>query len=234
MLNFIFDLDDTLIETNKLFLEAEQSFFYELEKLGFDRSAAEKIFVELDTRNIERFGFMPKRFYSTMGETYETMCRLSGKRNSQVIRKRLEDIGRRIFRLKYRVLDGVFPVLEMLTQNGDKLLLWTRGDIKVQKRKLSSTGLDKYFSNVYILNNKTKSELTEIIMANKLSLSATWVVGDSIKVDINPALEAGANAIWIPIDSSWRYEAAQPIRNDFIRLANISELAKVHPELQSH
>lgn len=233
MLNFIFDLDDTLIETNKVFLEAEQTFFHELEKLGFDRGTAERIFIELDINNVERFGFMPKRFYTTMGETYEAMCRLDGKRKNRATKKRLEDIGRHIFRIKYQVLDGVFPVLEMLMHNRDKLLLWTRGDTQVQRRKLLSSGLDKYFSHIYILSNKTKSELLEIVEENQLPLSTTWVVGDSIRSDINPGLEAGVNAIWIPTSSAWRYEEAQPVRDDFVRLTNIARLAEVYPELRA-
>jgi len=231
MLNFIFDLDDTLIETNKVFLEAEQTFLNELEKLGFDRQVAERMFVEMDVKNVERFGFMPKRFYTTMGETYAAMCKIGGKRANQATRRRLEEIGRNVFRVKYQVLDGVLPTLDMLVQKGDKLLLWTRGDNKVQRRKLSTSGLAKYFPRFYILSNKTKEELWRIVDENQLQLSQTWVVGDSIRSDINPALEAGAHAIWIPISTAWRYEEGRPARDKFIKLASISELAVIYTEL---
>ncbi len=116
MLNFIFDLDDTLIATIELFNEAEQTFFKEMEQLGFNRNTVEQKFVEIDNDNIQIWGFKPKRFYTSMGETYETMCKLQAHTTDVKTRQKLEEIGRQVFITPPRVIEGVPQVLEMLIQ----------------------------------------------------------------------------------------------------------------------
>jgi putative hydrolase of the HAD superfamily len=231
MLTFVFDLDDTLIETNAVFLAAEQSFFDEMVALGFDGGVARKTFIEIETRNVARFGFMPVRFYTSLAETYDAMCQNSNREIEPATRTRIEQIGKGVFIQNYRVLDGVFGVLDALEKRGDRLLMWTRGDSDIQLSKLAATGLEKYFGRPYILAKKTSADLLNIVRNTGLVLSSTWVVGDSVRSDINPALEAGANAIWIPIESAWRYEDAAPVADTFIKLNNIAELLDVYPTL---
>ncbi len=231
MLNFIFDLDDTLIATREIFVRAEQTFSDEMERLGFDRNIAAHTLVEIDTENIERLGFKPTRFPSSIGETYEALCKSRKSSPDPGTRRRLEDIGRRVFTITPRVLDGAAEVLEMLTQNGDQLLLWTRGDQEVQRRNLFSSGLAHYFGKVYVFErNKTAKELTDIIRSNKLSPSATWVIGDSIRSDINPALEVGAHAIWIP-GTPWQYDNIAPMHGDFVKLSSMIDFLELYPRL---
>lgn len=231
MLNFIFDLDDTLIATEELFREAELAFFQEMQKLGFNKEAVANTFVEIDTKNVTYWGFMPKRFYVSMGETYEIMCKLRGVNlPDSATRQRLEEIGQRVFVTRPRVIQGAVEVLEKLARNGDYLLLWTKGDETVQRRKLTWSGLSNYFRQIYIFKQKTKTELLDIVKAHQLPISTTWVVGDSIRSEINPALEIGVNAIWID-SKSGRHEYAEPIQDNYIKLSNLLELLDVYPKL---
>jgi putative hydrolase of the HAD superfamily len=230
MLNFIFDLDDTLLSTEQHFSRAQQEFLAELERLGFNRDICLQIFIETDFGNVERWGFTPKRFYTSMGETYEILCRHAHAAPDSAIRRQLEDIGRGVFDESPRIMKGALQVLQTLKDYGDQLFLWTKGDNEIQLRKLAFNSLEQHFRQIYIFEQKTAAELLSIVKQHHLALADTWVVGDSIRSDINPALEIGANAIWLDVNS-WSYERVEPLREDFCKISNIEELLAIYPKL---
>lgn len=231
MLHFVLDLDDTLIATREIFIAAEQVFVDEVERLGFDRNDTIPLLQEAELNNIERYGFTPLRFPTSLGQTYEILCRLRGRQQpNSATRARLEDIGRQVFLTRPRVLPGAVEVLEMLTAQGDELFLWTKGDREVQTRNLKLCGLEQFFSKVYILDQKTDVQLRRIVAAHRLPLSSTWIVGDSIRSDINPALEVGAHAIWVA-GPSWPYENVAPVKDTFLKLDSIAEMLVIYPSL---
>jgi len=223
MLNFIFDLDDTLLATWDLFDVAENNFYDELEKLGFDRKAVEHRFIQIDNANVPIYGFMPKRIHISMGETYLFFCKETGLTSNDETKEKLENIGRGIFETVPKLYDGAIDVLDQLKNKGDQLFLWTKGDTNVQERKIREHNLSGYFKEIYILTNKSKDELNSIVIENKLNPDSTWIVGDSIRSEINPALELGLHAIWIS-NNTWRYEEVQPLKEDFIKIRSLKEI----------
>ena len=58
--------------------------------------------------------------------------------------------------------------------------------------------------------------------------SATWMIGNSPRSDINPALAAGLHAIYIPHIHTWTFEHEPPI--DHPRLTRIERFL----DLMSH
>lgn len=230
MLNFIFDLDDTLLATWDAFNTAENDLFDELAKLGFDRELAKKTFIEIDNKNVDIWGFLPKRFYTSMGETYSFLCNLKGVPYEERIREIVEEIGKSVFRTPPPLLDGAIDLLNTLIKNGSRLYLWTKGDHAVQLQKIKFHSLNRYFIHVYILEQKNKIILGNIVQENSLDIKYTWVVGDSIRSEINPALELNLNAIWFS-GKSWRYEEIEPISGRFKTVTQLSEIKAVYPEL---
>lgn len=231
MLNFIFDLDDTLLATWDLFNNAENSFYGEMAKFGFDRESVEQRFIQIDNANVGIWGFMPKRFYTSMGETYLSFCGETGQLPDDEAKERLENIGRSVFQTVPKLLDGAIDVLNELKSKGDSLFLWTKGDENVQKRKIEEHDLHKYFDEIYILASKKKEDLHQIIQINKLPTNITWVVGDSVRSEINPALELGLNAILVST-TTWRYEEAEPIRDDFVKVYSLKEIMPKYSTLE--
>ena len=233
MPNFIFDLDDTLIATSEQFDAAQQTFLIEMAKLGFDRDLVSHIFIDIDATNVESLGYMPVRFSTSMGDTYEILSQRQGNTPNPLTRERLEDIGREVYRSIPEVIDGAENVLRALKNDGNVLYLWTQGDVEVQQSKLIARGLTSYFHQVYIFSRKTKTDLLQIIKSNHLISTNTWVVGDSIRSDINPALELGLGAIHITC-GTWRYESIEPVHNNYIKLSHIRELLRIYPQLRDH
>ena len=89
-----------------------------------------------------------------------------------------------------------------------RLILATKGDTEVQSMKIKESNLGSYFDRTYIFDQKTERELNLIIEENELSRAESWVVGNSLRSDINPALRIGLRAIWIP-HYTWDYEEAK-------------------------
>jgi putative hydrolase of the HAD superfamily len=107
----------------------------------------------------------------------------------------------------------------------------TKGAIAEQTGKIERSGLKEYFAAVEIVAEKDTSTYHCVVSKYGLSNDATWMVGNSPKSDINPALAAGLNAVFIPHGNTWVLEhekvaTAQPPS----RLLVVEKFA----ELQEH
>ena len=230
-LAFIFDLDDTLVSTREIFVRAEETYLSRMEELGFDRNRVEEVFIEMERKNIQIFGFSTQRFPTSMGDTYAFLSNsIPDYRLDVGIKTELEGIGRQVYSITPELFDHAVKVLEILKKKGDRLLLWTKGDSVVQRNILTSNNLEHFFSSINIFDYKSVDELQYVLDENNLNIGNTWVIGDSMHSDINPALELGVNAIWIP-GSGVSFEEAEPINQRFIQLSNISDILKVYPKL---
>jgi putative hydrolase of the HAD superfamily len=103
-------------------------------------------------------------------------------------------------------LHGVAECLPQLAREYS-LVLVTKGDLLHQEQKLAQSGLGDLFDDVHIVSEKKISTYQRIFGAQ---LSATAMIGNSIKSDILPALAAGAAAIHIPGRYEWEMEKADP------------------------
>jgi putative hydrolase of the HAD superfamily len=86
------------------------------------------------------------------------------------------------------------------------LILVTKGDPPEQSRKVERSGLKEYFSEVEIVAEKHTAAYSEITERHGLSTEHTWMIGNSPKSDINPALGARINAVFVPHDETWILE----------------------------
>ena len=86
------------------------------------------------------------------------------------------------------------------------LVLATKGDSDIQLRRIEQSGLAQHFHYAYVLPQKAPADYTRIVSEQNLSLDASWSVGNSIRSDINPAIEIGLSAVWIP-RTTWDYES---------------------------
>jgi epoxide hydrolase-like predicted phosphatase len=103
------------------------------------------------------------------------------------------------------LLDGVTRVLPRLGQHF-QLILLTKGDHEVQKSKLERSGLATYFAGVHIVPEKDAEVLRGLMDEYSLHPARTWMVGNSPRSDINPALEVGIGAVHIPHTLTWTLE----------------------------
>jgi putative hydrolase of the HAD superfamily len=110
------------------------------------------------------------------------------------------------------VISGVPETLEYLTHRGHHLVVMTKGNITEQSSKVERSGLKHYFTAVEIVAEKTVSAYCGIIDKYSFAPETTWMVGNSPRSDINPALAAGINAVFVPHDNTWilEHESVNP------------------------
>ncbi|MGH9929695.1 MAG: HAD hydrolase-like protein [Pyrinomonadaceae bacterium] len=131
-----------------------------------------------------------------MAETYRLFCDRSSWPYDRAIERKIENIGYGIFGKALITFQCAEHVLARLRSHY-KLILATKGDEEIQLAKIDQSGLAHFFTSIQILDHKTEGEFRRIAEECELDVSSSWVVGDSLRSDINPALEVGFRAIWI-------------------------------------
>lgn len=124
------------------------------------------------------------------------------------------------------LLDGVQSAIEAVKPRADILLI-TKGDLLDQERKLAQSGLGPLFDRVEIVSDKTADVYAQIFASH--DTKHQMMVGNSMKSDVLPALEAGLWGVHVPHDLTWAYERADApqTHRHFRQIANLSELPQL-------
>ncbi|RMD58549.1 HAD family hydrolase [Candidatus Woesearchaeota archaeon] len=235
MKTFIFDLDDTLIWTNIAYNSAHIKFLsFLIDALGPKAPSVvemSKTFEELDMEAAEKQGFVKERFPRSMQETYKKLCERAGASVDEKNLRRAYEIGLTVFDencwQKRGLVEGAQETLDFLLSKGDDLVLCTKGDERIQKRKVEVTGLDKWFKQVYVFNNKTYKELLKVSKGRH----NPWKVGNSLRSDVVPAIKAGIGVIYIPCET-WAFEKVSEVpEGKVLKLEKLSEIKEIYDAL---
>jgi putative hydrolase of the HAD superfamily len=89
-----------------------------------------------------------------------------------------------------------------------RLVLITKGDLLHQERKLAQSGLGDLFQGVEIVSDKTEATYRTAFARHGTGADQAMMVGNSLKSDVIPALEAGSWGVHVPQDLEWSFEAA--------------------------
>jgi len=177
---------------------------------------------EIDIRHITIQGFSKERYPLSLVKTYHYYNEKTGKKIDLKIEKHIADVGWKVFRQVPERVEGVEQILNHL-KNRYFLILATLGDPEIQQKKIIHSGLKSHFSAVYVLNYKTVEEYQQILENHKLKKENTWLIGNSVRSDLNPGLKLGLNCILIPANT-WKFEEEKPISDQYICLDSLSEI----------
>jgi putative hydrolase of the HAD superfamily len=216
----IFDGDGTLWESQVFYDEAKERFYEIVAGQGglaeYFESAQITVedalhFVdEIDMRNVERRGFAAGRFSGSLVEAYQSLSRAAGVTPNPHVSQRLRRLGDSVPGRRRAPLPGARETLEALSTDGSyALVLYSAGDETTQLRKLRETGLEEFFEErVHIVPMKDDAALRGLIEAENLDVSSSWMIGNSLRSDINPALRVGLNCIWFH-NGGWAYDESE-------------------------
>ena len=204
----ILDLDDTLIHCSKYFIRSKNQFAEQMQD-WFDFISKDEILqkqLEIDVKNVDKHGLHSSLYPESFVLTYKYFCvkygRALKKSEIELVRK----MGQEVFELEVQPFPYVYDVLDSLLEDGHRLYLFTGGDKKNQRRKINQLGLDRYFEDrVFIHEHKNSTTLKKVLNRIECEKKSTWMVGNSLKTDVKPAIELGINAIHIPSDFEWSY-----------------------------
>lgn len=217
--HLLLDADDTLWENNVYFERAIHDF---ITFLNHSRLTHDEVRAVLD--EVERtMGYGAANFTRSLVETYRRLAE-GGPRDEDV--QQVRALGERISTHPMQLIAGVQETLTYLAPRHDLLLL-TKGDDEEQRLKVEKSGIETYFQRVVIVPEKDVAAYQAIIRELAVDPRATWMVGNSPRSDINPALAAGLNAVYIPHPDTWHleHEALAPAEDGrLLTLAAFAEL----------
>lgn len=200
-----FDADDTLWH-NERFFKLTQARFENMLADHTDTSRLHERLIEAEKRNIGHYGFGVKGFVLSMIETAIDVT--DGRVPGSVIRQIL-DAGQDMLAHPIELLPHVQTTLESLAET-HKLVLITKGDLLHQERKLAQSGLGDFFDDVAIVSDKTVQTYETIFARHPGGVGQAMMVGNSMRSDVVPAVEAGAWGVYVPHDLEWDLEKAEP------------------------
>ncbi|MGH6925805.1 MAG: HAD family hydrolase [Propylenella sp.] len=197
------DADDTLWHSERVF-RLTQDRFNELLAPYADAATLEARLAETERRNLGVFGYGAKGFTLSM---VETALEVSGRSVSADVIGEILAAGREMMTHPVEPLPGVETALEELSGER-RLALITKGDLFHQESKLASSGLGEFFAGVEIVSEKNADTYRSIFERHGAGAEHAVMVGNSVRSDILPALEAGCYAALVPYPIVWVNEAA--------------------------
>ena len=203
----LFDGDDTLWSTEELYDEARSAARDIVAAAGLDGDEWEQLERTLDVANVAGLGFSPQRFPASCVQAYEQQCESHGVPLQPAITSKIWDAARTVFERHPPIKIGARETLSALRARGIRLALLTKGHPEVQERRIEHSGLRQYFDLVHIVAEKSPQAILDMVTALGGDPGNSWMVGNSVRSDVLPALKAGLHAIWIDAHV-WEYERA--------------------------
>lgn len=198
----IVDADDTLWENNIYFERAFDRFCEFLNHSHLTPEQVRAVLDEIEIANNKVHGYGSANFARNLAECYRHLAEraVSADEIDTILA-----LAEEIMHQSIELLPGVEQTLAYLSDRHD-LTLFTKGNPQEQKLKIDRSGLGVYFGHTAIVKEKNAASYSLLVEERKLEKARTWMIGNSPKSDINPALEAGLNAVFIPHQHTWRLE----------------------------
>jgi putative hydrolase of the HAD superfamily len=198
----LFDADDTLWENNIYFERAITAFISYLDHRVHTAEEVREHLNAVERQTVAVHGYGLKSFRMSLVRCFEE---LTAARVSEERHRRIVSFVDSIAEQEMELLPGVEEALPLLAGR-HRLLMVTKGDPEEQTDKLQRAGLARYFAAVEVLAEKRESAYRELAERHRCDVATTWMIGNSPKSDINPALAAGLNAVFVPHDFTWVLE----------------------------
>ena len=198
----LIDADDTLWENNIYFERAIAKFISFLDHREHSPEAVRLVLNDVERDSIIKHGYGLHSFTHSLVETFE---KLSVDPVTPELHERILSFSQQIADHPIEILPGVPEALQYLSER-HHLILMTKGNPAEQSGKVARSGLKEYFSAVEIVAEKDESTYRSAIAKYGLPADTTWMVGNSPKSDINPALAAGLHAVFVPHGQTWILE----------------------------
>jgi putative hydrolase of the HAD superfamily len=221
----VFDGDDTLWSTEQLYDDARSRARLIVEEAGLDGARWEEHERFIDVQNVAEFGYGIERFPTSCVRAYGEVCGFIGRPADAKIAERIKQTAQSVFEREPPLISNARETLTFLRARGARLALLTKGDPEVQLRRIESSGLRDLFDVIRIVPEKSPAIIRDVVAALGVDVDSAWMVGNSMRSDVLPAIDAGLRAVQIPAHV-WEYERTR----DHIAVSGVvtaSHLAEV-------
>src|SRR5271156_5411307 len=222
----LLDADDTLWENNIYFEGAIAAFISCLDHREYSPAEVRKKLNEVERETIRAHGYGVSSFRQSLVVCFE---RLSQEPFSASQRNQVAGFAQSIIDQEIELLPGVAETLPALAAR-HRLILVTKGNHAEQADKFHRSGLREHFTAVEIPPEKNPDAYHSICAKYELAPHTTWMIGNSPKSDINPALAAGLHAALVHHPHTWVLEHEEvspaPEGQQFLELKSFAALGE--------
>jgi putative hydrolase of the HAD superfamily len=223
----LIDADDTLWENNVYFERAIAAFISYLNHHEYSPAEVRQTLNAVERETIMAHGYGLTSFRRSLIACF---ARLSPEPMTEEKERRIRNFAQSIAEQEIELLPGVAETLaELATRH--RLILMTKGNHAEQADKLARSGLAGHFIAVEIVAEKNPATYREVISRHELTPHSSWMIGNSPKSDINPALAAGLHAIFLFHKDTWVLEHAEvnaaPVGQHLIELNAFAGLCAI-------
>jgi putative hydrolase of the HAD superfamily len=200
----IVDADDTLWESEIFYEQCIAAFAELMAAQGFEREEAERTASAVERERVPLVGYGPREFARNLVIACRRLCERYDRPVEDEMVNAVWEIGQVVIEPPIVLLDGVAETLARL-RRGCHLLL---------------------FDGVHVVPEKDAGVIRDLLVHYRLRPERTWMVGNSPRSDVNPALEAGIGAVYVPHPNTWdleQEEIADPER--VVVISRFAELA---------
>jgi len=224
-----FDADDTLWHSERYYAQTQIEFVKLLAQYRDEEYIRAHLY-EVESRNIQHFGYGVKGFALSMIETAVELTdgHVSGRDIQTII-----SLARDMLNADIELLNGVSDTIAALA-GSHRLMVITKGDLLDQEKKIQRSGLGKYFHSIEVVSEKTRETYARLLAEHSIAPQKFFMVGNSLRSDILPILELGGSAVYIPYEITWQHETAEPPTRHpgFYQLEGIGRLPALLGELE--
>ncbi|HSS50952.1 MAG TPA: HAD hydrolase-like protein, partial [Thermoanaerobaculia bacterium] len=161
----------------------------------------------------------------------EEVCRQKGGAPDSLVAEWVRRAASSVFAYAPSVVSGARETLTLLRARGTRLGLLTKGDHQVQHHRIEQSGLSDLFDVIQIVHEKTPATIQDVVTSLGVEPGSAWMVGNSVRSDVLPAIKAGLKAVWINAHV-WEYERTHDhlVDDRVITATSLTELSGLIPQ----
>jgi putative hydrolase of the HAD superfamily len=216
------DADDTLWENNVYFERAFHDFCQFLDHSHLSPQQIRDFLDSIELVNIRTNGYGARNFGRNMIECFH---QLAEREVAAADADYITALACSILEHPLEIIPGVPETLDYLASRHDLILL-TKGDPHEQQAKVDQSGLASFFREVRIVREKDPPTYEAVAADHGLDPAATWMIGNSPKSDINPALAAGLGAVYVPHPRTWHLEKQDLLPGERLKIVERFDLLR--------
>jgi putative hydrolase of the HAD superfamily len=221
-MQLLIDADDTLWENNIYFEQATHAFITFLNHSHLSPTEVRAVLNETE----RLMGYGTTNYTNSLLETYR---RLAENDVSEEELQQVRLFGEQVRSHPLQLINGVQETLVYLSAR-HTLTLLTKGDLEEQKLKVERSGVEQYFKQVLVVDEKNVATYQQVRDSLQLDPQESWMIGNSPRSDINPALAIGFNAVYIPHPHTWQLEHEEVASTHTGRLLTLTRFS----DLRNH
>jgi putative hydrolase of the HAD superfamily len=235
----MFDLDDTLVYCNKYFHFILEQFTDEMttwySPSGVTRANILEKQIEIDIARVQEQGFRSEHFPQSLVDTYRHFQNVTGRASSPLEEQKLWKLGQSVYELEVEPYPLMEETLDSLATSGHELHLYTGGEMLIQRKKIEQMNLERYFQHrIYVRQHKNTDALEQILSDGGFDRDNTWMIGNSVRTDVLPALHCGINAVYLKQESEWTFNVIPIDATPSGALLTLTALPQVPPAIYDY